>query len=76
MGGITKLLGAERVRILQTTGLHKIAAAIKSQELGIDIEEIDLPTAITLLATKAYEKRASLKRISKGISAYKNLGGV
>lgn len=64
-----RLLGKETFERFRKTGLHKIAAARLQQE-GHDVgDELDLRSAIQVMATNVYVKNAEYKSIAEGLIA-------
>ena len=72
---VEKFLSPEKLDILRSSGLHKVAAALETVKSGRVFEdgEMSLAAAVQLIGEKAYEKRAAFRKIGAGISALRAL---
>ena len=73
MININKFMSKKAANNLRRGNLHKVAA-VMARNQGEDVgSEVDLPTAVNLIAKKAYIKGASYKNITNGILAMNDL---
>ena len=70
-------LTPEALETIRTTGLHKMAAALETVKTGLEMPpELSIEHAVQLLGESIYEKRASFRKIAKGLHALRTLRGV
>ena len=70
---LENFISKEAARKLRGHNLHKIAAIMTSARYGMQIDEMTLPAAISLIGSRAFYKRAMDSKIIRGLQVMKEL---